>query len=554
MRKISLYNIIFSLVLCTLASCGQIEYPEGADTLPGVTTSVSETVRTIYDTRGTTEYVPEPESETTTEKQTHGTELATTISQPESETTVTTVPDDEPEIITSSTVTTLNIEDVPPVGMSEYYANTQTQRTTANTTVNTALMTTAENTVTTPPSSSLLTESTLTSSETSAAQQTANVNEAPTTDRTITVPLEGSLPYTPDSPVKSDSDGKRLSHPYSYYELTAKQQAIYDRITCAMLDCKSKISFEITDKVTFQEVFDTYQTIYNDEYRLYYISPTIEYMTQNYDGESFIISMSLNYTYSKDKVKEMQEKLAEAEKQVLSGISSSMSDYEKVKYLHDYIIRSCAYNESNDMNTVYGTLVGKEALCQGYAHTFSYLCSKIGLESVTVLGVANEEHMWNLVKMDGDWYHIDLTWDDPDRASFPDSVRYDYFGLTDTRIKQLRTVHASEFPMPEATGTKYEYYSYNGLVVSSEDEAKTVIESEVRRLNPTKSSTVQFLVSDSVLYDTLLDSLFNADSDNIIDLLMPLRDELPNKFNTDSIYHNSNSNTRVIKIYLDYTD
>ena len=240
---------------------------------------------------------------------------------------------------------------------------------------------------------------------------------------------------------------------------------------------------------------------------------------------------------------------------ILSMITPEMNDYDIVKLFHDYIIRNCTYDEkSANPNTIYGTLVEKEALCQGYAQSFTYLCSLAGIDSLIVLGVANEPHMWNIVKMDNDYYHIDLTWDDPDRAKSPDSVRYDYFGLTDERIRELRQVDDYDYEVPKAEGTKYQYYYYNNLVAGSVAEAKSLISSEALNAAETKASTVQILCADDKVFADVTGVLFGNSSDNVIGLLGGIRDKAKNRFNTESIYHNSNSSTRTVKIFLEYLD
>ncbi|MGN0643026.1 MAG: transglutaminase domain-containing protein [Huintestinicola sp.] len=519
-------------VILAVTFCGcerKTEYPEDVD-MPTVPPAVTtDTVLTIYDTSARTEPVTVPVTTTPTTEKTSP-QLATTlteeteetVSSSESETVTETVPS-----VTEGT-TNLDLSNVPEVGLSEYYEKTQTLPPYAESeTGYTGSLTSAS---LTGSSSETNSDTTETSSETTGGSEVSS----------LTVSEERS-PY---------SGRNIITRPYSCTSLSEKELALYDKLTSAMLECKSTITFSSSEQITYDELFNTYQLIYNDEYSLFYISPTIEYSLNSND---YIVAMNPRYNYSVSQIKEMKEEIEAAAEKILSAVTPEMSDYEIVKYIHDYVIKSCVYSESADMNSIYGCLVTKKALCQGYAHTFSYLCSRLGIESCTVLGVASEEHMWNMVKMDGDWYHIDLTWDDPDRASFPDSVRYDYFGLTDERIRQLRTVDTLDYPLPAAEGTKYQYYSWNDLVADSKERAIEIIEREVRAANSEKSSTVQFMCSSSQLYDELIDLLFSQGSGNIIDIISPLNDELPNKFKVDTVYHNSNSNTRTIKIYLEYT-
>ena len=110
---------------------------------------------------------------------------------------------------------------------------------------------------------------------------------------------------------------------------------------------------------------------------------------------------------------------------------TSLSDLEKALILHDYLVEQVTYNWEVDIAlktgesmktveqrtgtriyTAYGALVEGDAVCQGYALAYKLLLDKCGIDSVLV--TSNEMgHAWNLVKLDGSWYHVDVTWDDP---------------------------------------------------------------------------------------------------------------------------------------------
>ena len=97
------------------------------------------------------------------------------------------------------------------------------------------------------------------------------------------------------------------------------------------------------------------------------------------------------------------------------------------------------YDETaENCRDIYGVFVDKKAICGGYSKAFSYLCDKVGIETITVTGDADgEAHMWNMVKLDGEWYNVDCTWDDPIiKRNDPDFVRHDYLLVKDSEIEQ----------------------------------------------------------------------------------------------------------------------
>lgn len=123
---------------------------------------------------------------------------------------------------------------------------------------------------------------------------------------------------------------------------------------------------------------------------------------------------------------------------------SSMGDREKVKIVHDWLCRNVAYDPGNysagkypsSDYTMEGPIFEAKAVCRGYAETFQWMMELCGVECDIVTGKANGgSHAWNQVKVDGKWYNIDVTWDDP----VPDSgygvvYGYEYFLISNAQI------------------------------------------------------------------------------------------------------------------------
>lgn len=157
------------------------------------------------------------------------------------------------------------------------------------------------------------------------------------------------------------------------------------------------------------------------------------------------------------------KQLYEALRQILdSQISSSMSDYEKELALHDYLVTHCKYSDvviqsaESDIYRAYGALVNGDAVCNGYAEALQLLFMCAGLKSQFVIGTADGvDHAWNLVELDGKWYHLDATWDDP----MPDqgeNTLHPYFNVTDEIMAESHEWNKEEYP--EAVDLDYNYY------------------------------------------------------------------------------------------------
>ena len=113
--------------------------------------------------------------------------------------------------------------------------------------------------------------------------------------------------------------------------------------------------------------------------------------------------------------------------------------YNKIKQAHDYLVENLKYDEEDNLkksHSVYGALIDKLAVCDGYAKAFKYLLDYMGIHCVQICGTAVnslnelENHTWNYVYIENTWYAVDSTWDDPiitGGGSLTNDLKYKYF-------------------------------------------------------------------------------------------------------------------------------
>jgi len=142
--------------------------------------------------------------------------------------------------------------------------------------------------------------------------------------------------------------------------------------------------------------------------------------------------------YSKEDIEKCEEEIEVVKNQILSLVEGK-TQYEAIKIVHNYLIDSIEYDSTilgNNIYNIYGALVSKKSVCEGYAKAFQYLMNEIGIDNTIVIGTATnsknetENHAWNYVKLDGIWYAVDVTWDDPiilGRGKLTERLRYQYF-------------------------------------------------------------------------------------------------------------------------------
>lgn len=157
--------------------------------------------------------------------------------------------------------------------------------------------------------------------------------------------------------------------------------------------------------------------------------------------------------------------LNKAKEIISKNIKDGMTAYEKEKAIHDYIVKETSYDSyaleystwfAEYADQPYGCLINNRAICVGYATTFKMFMDMLDVECIIVTGSANDtydNHGWNMVNLeDGNWYVIDVTWDDPVGPE-DGMIFYSYFNVTDDII--LDSHHWDRDKYPAATGGKY---------------------------------------------------------------------------------------------------
>jgi transglutaminase/protease-like cytokinesis protein 3 len=161
---------------------------------------------------------------------------------------------------------------------------------------------------------------------------------------------------------------------------------------------------------------------------------------------------------------------------VISGnITDGMTAYEKELAIHDWIVKWASYDtEANnnspnarpspDNDNPYGVFFNKKAICSGYTSTFQLFMDLLGIECITVNGFARNmetEHAWNMVRLDGEWYCVDVTWNDPVGVFSPSYVSHDYFNVTSQYMREHQHIW-NDAAVPEATATAYSWENMSG--------------------------------------------------------------------------------------------
>ena len=137
-------------------------------------------------------------------------------------------------------------------------------------------------------------------------------------------------------------------------------------------------------------------------------------------------------------------------------IKPGMDVFAKEKAIHDYVVLHTAYDTSLQNGTAYDALYKQSATCQGYAMLTYQLLKAAHIPNILITGTATNSqgtasHAWNEVDLNGKWYQLDTTWDDP-VPNVPGQVMYDYFNLTTAQMQRNHHWNAANLP---AANTNY---------------------------------------------------------------------------------------------------
>lgn len=213
--------------------------------------------------------------------------------------------------------------------------------------------------------------------------------------------------------------------------------------------------------------------------------------------------------------------------QILAGAPSG-SDYDKELYIHDYLVQNCEYSESGSamVYTMHGVLVDGSANCEGYSRTAQYLLRQLGIYNRLAIGEAEggtgsaEGHMWNVVKIDGDFYNLDITWDDyavAGSVDFPDnSPSHVYFNISTEDMKSTH-VADDDAVWSQCKADSFGYFKKNNLIISTYNTStENAISQALINAMSNGYNSIELVFTDKSVMDTSFNHLMNGGMYNII--------------------------------------
>lgn len=275
---------------------------------------------------------------------------------------------------------------------------------------------------------------------------------------------------------------------YYYNQLDNTAKLIYDTIESNLSNMTSgnyeiKLSSQIADVLyedygenkldtSFQSAWDALMLDRVDTFFIDVTKVNLKMRKTTY-GKKVTYALSIapadsngylaNGLESKEKVDNILNEIKETRDNIVKRLNGI--DYNKIMHAHDWIINNLQYEQNitnNNVYNLYGALIEKSAVCEGYAEALKYILDEVNIPCVLVSGTATnsegktERHEWNYIQLYGKWYAIDSTWDDPvvkGTGYVSDSIKHRYFLVGSNEMNK------NHFPNGQMTesGQKFVY-------------------------------------------------------------------------------------------------
>ncbi|MBQ2537095.1 MAG: hypothetical protein II550_01320, partial [Ruminococcus sp.] len=228
---------------------------------------------------------------------------------------------------------------------------------------------------------------------------------------------------------------------------------------------KLKSNIDISDyRLTESELSSLFAALRAVYPELFFVDLQYRYSYKTIGGVNYTSSLLLSYDVSSvSELNAMLDKFYSKADGYLSLVDDSMNDFTKALVLHDAIVMNSEYFVAKDgvSGTPYTLMVEGWGKCEDYSRAYAFLLAQLGIKSELVTS-SSMNHEWMKIRLDGKYYQVDITWDDPISAEegtdFPGRVSHEYFLFSDSTFPN----HSGYYMINPSADTTYDnYYIHN---------------------------------------------------------------------------------------------
>lgn len=255
---------------------------------------------------------------------------------------------------------------------------------------------------------------------------------------------------------------------YYYDKLNKEQQKVYYAMKQGLLNMDE--SFQVL-RINHKELADIYFMVRMDNPQIFW-SVTFKY--RYYEGSTFL-ELIPEYLFTKDKIREHRSAM-ESRIKKLTKQAEKLDEKGKQLFVHDFICKNVHYDKLKKeySHEIIGALGNGVAVCEGIAKAVKALCDELGIWCIIALSENNPDkgikyrHAWNVMKIDGKYYHFDATFDNT--LSKNEIIRYDYVNLSDKQV--YRDHEPAIWKLPVCEDNDHFYYKEKKISWTTMDEVR----------------------------------------------------------------------------------
>lgn len=298
---------------------------------------------------------------------------------------------------------------------------------------------------------------------------------------------------TEDGVEPLDNDESEMDTYYYYSTLSEDDKKLYVQLYERCMD------IEATGGVRFGSIDDAdriFNLVCGDHPELFFVNG------YHYTIMSSGVALSPLYAYSNDEIASRRLQNNMVIDEVISAMPGGLSEYEIIKYCYEWIVNNTTYDLGSADNQEYSSVfINHSSVCAGYANAMIMLLQKAGLQAMYVTGNAPGPHAWAIVRVDGQYYQLDVTWADSTNPTVP-HPDYAYLCMTTEKISRTHTVDDDIYPIPECNSMDANFYLQEGLYVSNidYDELQEMFDKSKLEYN----GVVHIMASDAGTYKALV--------------------------------------------------
>lgn len=333
---------------------------------------------------------------------------------------------------------------------------------------------------------------------------------------------------------------------FYFGKLSSEEQGIYGALLRGVQEEAEAVDIPAVDGERAAQI---YEYLLYDKPELFWCDGTSR-MTVYEDH----IEFRPGYSCTGEVKQEKESQIEEAAQLCLREAGARQTDYEKVRYIFEYLVDTVDYQaDAPDNQNIYSALVNQRSVCAGYSRAAQYLLERLGMECIYVIGAIEDQgsHAWNIVNCGGLYYHVDVTFGDPvflaeegETALPQNAVNYDYLCCTDAEITGTHRM-AEGMGYPACTSDDLNYYRLGGMYYETFDSEEMLKKMNESFYAGDEAFTCKF--SDEGLYQEAYDTVINE--------LLPLAAQnFGDYYGMDSVKYSyvAEEKLRKITVFWDY--